>query len=136
MSRNNAVKIPRQIRNMMEARNIRSIKELAQRSGVHVSRLYYGFRKFRFTPSTADRVSKALGCDPELLGDIVSESRKYLRSATLCWDCINAVPDNEGHGCSWSRSLVPVKGWTAERTKNRDRNDSWNVRKCPEFKEG
>lgn len=30
---------------------------------------------------------------------------------TLCWFCQNAVPDNDGHGCEWSRHGNPVDGW-------------------------
>lgn len=137
MSRSNEKKIPLQIRRMMEVRGINSIKELAQRSGVHVSRLYYGFTRFRFTPTVADRVAKALGCDPELLGEIVSESRKYLREHSICWECVNAVPDAvKGHGCNWSKGLVPIDGWEAEKHRNKEGQWSYRVVKCPEFKEG
>ena len=44
---------------------------------------------------------------------------------TLCWSCDNAVP-YEGKGCSWSRALKPVEGWTAKKNGN-----SYYVKKCP-----
>lgn len=31
----------------------------------------------------------------------------------ICISCKNAVPDNNGHGCTWSRKFEPVPGWTA-----------------------
>ena len=37
--------------------------------------------------------------------------------ATLCWNCINAVPNDEkGTGCAWSKFFKPVKGWDAKKT--------------------
>jgi hypothetical protein len=36
-------------------------------------------------------------------------------NASLCWKCINAVPNRDGTiGCSWTINLKPVKGWEAE----------------------
>lgn len=56
------------------------------------------------------------------------EPKKH--DATLCWGCLNAVPDN-AHGCSWSRSLTPVDGWEARPSiKN---SDAWFVKACPKF---
>ena len=43
---------------------------------------------------------------------------------TLCWDCANSV----SKGCEWARKLKPVKGWTADETKQ-----GYLVRDCPEF---
>ena len=52
---------------------------------------------------------------------------------TLCWDCAKARG-----GCSWSDSLEPVEGWTAEpTTKAQFRQEplhSFLVMECPEFK--
>lgn len=56
----------------------------------------------------------------------------FTKPKTLCWDCANAVPDKKGHGCSWSRDLIPVKGWTAKQGKYNQ--SSYRVEKCPEFK--
>lgn len=55
----------------------------------------------------------------------------FKKPKTLCWDCANAVPDKRGHGCSWSRDLIPVKGWVA--TKGQYNQSSYRVEKCPEF---
>jgi hypothetical protein len=57
------------------------------------------------------------------------------KQMTLCWQCANAVPNNEtGRGCSWSRSFKPVPGWDAN---DGERSTvSYHVRSCPEFVEG
>lgn len=70
--------------------------------------------------------------------------RDYNYKQTICWGCINAVPNPEtGAGCSWSRNLVPVEGWEAEGTRllsyaNLDPREftSYRVIKCPEYIEG
>ncbi len=49
------------------------------------------------------------------------------RRSQLCWDCVNAVPD-EKHGCPWSNFFLPVEGWQAEKTSN-----SYNIISCPLF---
>lgn len=65
---------------------------------------------------------------------------------TLCWRCVNAVPDGE-RGCSWSREFKPVDGWDAEPTLVRAKYgafdhhktgfiESFQVKACPEFEEG
>ena len=69
------------------------------------------------------------------------EFNKQNSTATLCWKCINAVPNPEtGDGCSWSRHLRPVKGWDAEARMYAPGTGSaditWHVNACPEFKEG
>ena len=63
------------------------------------------------------------------------------RYNTICWNCINAVAD-EKHGCSWSRDLEPIDGWTAIK-KDREKykyeymkGDSYTVIDCPMYKEG
>lgn len=62
------------------------------------------------------------------------------KSDTICWDCQNAVPDKCGHGCSWSRKLIPVDGWTAKGTRIRQKGvnaqgycGSYIVIRCPQF---
>ena len=55
-------------------------------------------------------------------------------NSQLCWRCKNACG-----GCSWSRCLKPVDGWTAEPTIVRDSNGdfpSYKITKCPEFIKG
>ena len=60
---------------------------------------------------------------------------------TLCWRCANAHPNLEKtRGCSWSRKLIPVEGWKAEKTtvycqrrEGRKLDESYIVRSCPEF---
>lgn len=54
---------------------------------------------------------------------------------TLCWTCLNAVPDLEGtRGCSWSEELRPVDGWTVKKTKARYGATGYLVLGCPEYK--
>ena len=53
---------------------------------------------------------------------------------TKCWTCQNACGK-----CSWSKKLIPVKGWTAMPTKiavNAVRGiytDSYLVLDCPKY---
>ena len=59
---------------------------------------------------------------------------------TICWKCRNAVPEGE-YGCSWSRELKPVPGWTAVSHNikvypawGRELGqESFKVVDCPEF---
>lgn len=58
------------------------------------------------------------------------------RDETLCWSCQNATG-----GCSWSKKLKPVRGWTAERIflkyneNGKAKYDkSYKVVSCPKFK--
>ena len=51
-------------------------------------------------------------------------SNKGNNKLTLCLDCANAT----NGGCNWSRSLIPVDGWTAYKDKV-----SYLVIDCPEF---
>lgn len=68
---------------------------------------------------------------------------KVVKQSTLCWDCINAVPEKE-RGCSWSRSFTPVPGWVAKESAIYSKTyesetvsiKSYCVMECPEFKEG
>lgn len=58
---------------------------------------------------------------------------------TICWVCKNATGN-----CSWSRSLKPVEGWKAKKTKILIRRvigkveyeDSYIVKTCPQYQEG
>lgn len=43
---------------------------------------------------------------------------------TLCMSCGKACG-----ACSWSKELIPVDGWTANKTRN-----GFMVRECPEYK--
>ena len=57
------------------------------------------------------------------------EKRKYPQK---CWNCKNVYG-----GCSWSRSFIPVKGWTAKKVHLEGLNkrilESYAIRDCPEF---
>ena len=55
----------------------------------------------------------------------------YAPSTTICWTCANAVPDGK-HGCSWSRDLLPVKGWTAKKRRNAEFT-TYKITACPEY---
>lgn len=60
-----------------------------------------------------------------------------VKEGTLCWHCAHAVPNpKKGLGCSWSRELVPVKGWDAEyRNIRGSKLPSYLVKACPMYKE-
>lgn len=66
-----------------------------------------------------------------------SKKPRRAGAANKCFHCQNAVPDNNGHGCSWSRSFEPVPGWTAEPSKVRscgcEPTETWHITACPEF---
>lgn len=55
---------------------------------------------------------------------------------TLCWRCAHACG-----ACSWSDNLIPVKGWTAKKTRLQNADGygsyrystSYQVIECPEF---
>ena len=49
--------------------------------------------------------------------------KKYKVSDQLCWSCQNATG-----GCSWSKSLTPIKGWKAKKIE-----ESYEIKKCPEY---
>lgn len=61
---------------------------------------------------------------------------------TLCWWCVNAVPDTDGKkGCEWSRSRKPVEGWEAKKQmkidyRTREYKVAYRVDDCPKFKKG
>lgn len=62
--------------------------------------------------------------------------KKRNEKGQICWRCKNATG-----GCSWSRFLQPVDGWTAIPTtiKNTAEGDTYNSFKilyCPLFDEG
>ena len=61
----------------------------------------------------------------------------WFGNANICFDCKNAVPDDEGHGCPWSRKFEPVEGWTAEVVKlnlgNGKVGETYHITKCPQF---
>ena len=57
----------------------------------------------------------------------------YQTSGSLCWSCKNACG-----GCSWSDSLTPVEGWTADEALIKGSHTmpevpTWSVRACPQF---
>lgn len=56
--------------------------------------------------------------------------------ANICFDCKNAVPDDQGHGCPWSRKFEPVPGWTAEPVMmggNSNSVNTYSITACPLF---
>jgi len=51
----------------------------------------------------------------------------------LCRDCKNVCGR-----CSWSQSLTPVDGWTAEKSyilSGKKHTPTWRVLKCPKYEE-
>lgn len=128
------------IRERMDELGIKAQNDLAELSGLSITTLsVMMYKKTFLKDDTVEKLSHALQCEPwEIRArSLPKRTRRYegLRcdpSATLCWRCQNAVPDRKGHGCSWSRSFVPVKGWTVTvRDKRQDR--SYTVLECPEF---
>lgn len=66
---------------------------------------------------------------------ILGEKRKYTgitsKPKQLCFDCRKAVG-----GCPWSRSFIPIDGWTAEPTiinQCYDKTESYQITACPLF---
>ncbi len=61
--------------------------------------------------------------------------KRISKKLALCWYCKNACG-----GCSWSKNLIPIKGWKAKEVTNRGISDSgiksYKVIECPEFVEG
>lgn len=71
-------------------------------------------------------------------------------SESLCWSCVNAVPNvtrledlcrDGAVGCPWSICIPPkpVEGWVAFKTIKSDYNRayaSYDVQECPMWREG
>ncbi len=60
--------------------------------------------------------------------------RRQMENEQLCCSCENAYCR-----CSWTRYLIPVDGWTAERTIVKDSGgdfSSYKIKKCPKFIRG
>lgn len=66
------------------------------------------------------------------------------KHTNICFDCINSVPDRQGHGCPWSERFEPVPGWTAVpskllvNTSKKHRTykyyaDTYRIIDCPQF---
>ena len=56
----------------------------------------------------------------------------YYRKNQPCWECKNRFG-----GCSWSRDFTPVKGWNAEKTYHKYREntvESYKITNCPEYR--
>lgn len=67
--------------------------------------------------------------------------RRDRAQGTLCWECANAVPlENGSQGCPWSEDFVPVPGWVAERRDlakfGAAGAESYFVHECPRFRVG
>lgn len=59
-------------------------------------------------------------------------------TGTLCFWCQHSVPDQRGHGCSWSKELQPVAGWIAtpvRRMLGGKSFDTYCIHECPQFRE-
>lgn len=92
-----------------------------------------------------DAVNGEMLCKNHII--VLERSKKVKTKShkdTLCWYCKNSVPDKSGKvGCNWSRFLLPLPGWDAEKvTINNMYNHRKCVRKsyivkgCPEFVRG
>ena len=61
-------------------------------------------------------------------------AKEDFKGESLCWSCKKATG-----GCSWSRSLTPIKGWNAEsetRKGNEGKYIGYRVKECPLYEEG
>ena len=93
----------------------------------------------KFTPSDRYRRYCSNACklkgNYKLKEDWRNENKKLKPKYTdaLCWHCKNACG-----GCSWSRNLIPIKGWKAKEIKNASYSviKSYKVIECPDFEEG
>lgn len=61
----------------------------------------------------------------------MAERRGRDQNHQLCWTCAHAVADRK-HGCSWSRYLIPVRGWNAERHRKGEYM-TYCITTCPEY---
>ena len=59
--------------------------------------------------------------------DMAKEASVY-KSNQPCWDCANACG-----GCSWSRKLIPIEGWTAKKVPYRTGGFTYRISCCPQF---
>ena len=59
--------------------------------------------------------------------DMAEEASVY-KSNQPCWDCANACG-----GCSWSRNLTPIEGWTAKEVPFHAGGFTYKIDKCPQF---
>lgn len=135
----------------MAAVGIRTMAELAKRSGVSKSSLSrMRNAEHSLNSKTVRKLAAALKCDEGDIEVIAPEAKQmprrrtnmapqFQKTRTLCWECRNAVPDDD-HGCSWSRRLDPVEGWDAVETSAiridggyERRITSALVLGCPEF---
>lgn len=100
-------------------------------------RNHYGRKSARVIGEHLGRSTSAVAMQAAFLGI----TKKYVgKKTTLCVMCQNAVPNTfTGKGCSWSRHLEPVEGWTAKPTLLRAHNraapeiGSYQVLACPEY---
>lgn len=134
------------------AKGFRTKAELARASGVSVSTIYSIWNrpcKVSWIENAA-KLAEALDMPLELIYeertkgrrkhiqvDPVKHSQKIKQGRPLCWDCQNAVPDLNGHGCEWSRKFEPVPGLDAEETvlttSYKQGTKSYHVHGCPKY---
>lgn len=59
---------------------------------------------------------------------------------SICWNCMNSVPDDDERGCPWSLFGEPVEGWEATPSYISANGvqcaRSYCVHRCPLFREG
>ena len=58
---------------------------------------------------------------------------EFAKTGQLCWKCQKACG-----GCSWSKSFIPIPGWTAQRHDvsmwpQGKEAESYRIYACPEF---
>ena len=52
--------------------------------------------------------------------------KDFKKASTLCWSCANAC----NNGCSWSKDLIPIDGWTTEPL-----TPNFIITSCPQYQE-
>ena len=91
------------------------------------------FIKNNYTEMSDRKIAKIIDCSPATVCRI-RNSNGWIKEHrdTICWECQRATGN-----CSWSQSLTPVEGWTANKTyihnEQGGKMKSYKVIECPLF---
>ncbi len=116
-----------------------SMRKLSQKTKISQSTIsLYERGRVPVSKRSAGVIAKALGVEFEdiYVGVGTDSKNESGCGRTLCWECSRVY---RVRGCCWSDSFTPVPGWEAIPTvklSGKYKTDSYNVRRCPLFKEG
>ena len=116
-----------------------SMRKLSQKARISESTIsLYERGRVPVSKRMAGVIARALGVEFEdiYVGVGTDSKTGAYCGKTLCWECSRVY---KGRGCCWSDRFEPVPGWEAVPTvksSGRYKTDSYNVRRCPLFKEG